>query len=92
MSALQPVIGSWYRFTEGDVFEIVALDNDDGTIELQYYDGTIEEMDVEDWNTLCERREIETAAAPEDWTGSVDIDGQENDASTDDSWRSVNGG
>jgi len=92
MSALQPVIGSWYRFTEGDVFEIVALDNDDGTIELQYYDGTIEEMDVEDWNTHCERREIETAAAPEDWTGSVDIDSQENDASIDSSFRSVSGG
>lgn len=92
MSALELVIGNWYRFTDGDVFEIVALDADDGTIELQYYDGTIEEMDVEDWNTHCERREIETAAAPEDWSGSVDVDAADNDASSDESWRSVSGG
>jgi hypothetical protein len=91
MSALEPVIGNWYRFTDGDVFEIVALDADDGTIELQYYDGTIEEMDVEDWNSHCELREIETAAAPEDWTGSVDVDAEE-DANSDGSWRSVSGG
>jgi hypothetical protein len=91
MHALKPVIGNWYRFAEGDVFEIVALDADDGTIELQYYDGTIEEMDVEDWNARCELREIETAAPPEDWTGSVDVDAEE-DANGDGAWRSVSGG
>jgi hypothetical protein len=91
MSVLQPVIGSWYRFTEGDVFEIVALDEDDGTLEMQYYDGTIEEMELDDWYGRCELREIEVAAPPEDWTGSVDVDSVEDDASTDSSWRSVNG-
>jgi hypothetical protein len=41
MSALQPVIGNWYRFTEGDVFEIVALDADDGTIEALPIDASM---------------------------------------------------
>lgn len=89
MTSLEPVIGNWYRFIAGDAFEIVALDADDGTLELQYFDGTIEEMEIEDWNTQCERREIETAAAPEDWTGSVDVDPE--DESSSEAWRSVNG-
>jgi len=91
MSVMQPMIGSWYRFTGGDVFEIVALDEDDGTLELQYYDGTIEEMELDDWYARCQLREIEVAAAPEDWTGSVDVDSSEDDASSDGSWRSLGG-
>ena len=91
MSVMQSMIGSWYRFTGGDVFEIVALDEDDGTLELQYYDGTIEEMELDDWYGRCELREIEVAAAPEDWTGSVDVDSSEDDASSDGSWRSLGG-
>lgn len=91
MSVIQPTIGSWYRFTGGDVFEIVALDEDDGTLELQYYDGTIEEMELDDWYGHCELREIEVAAAPEDWTGSVDVDPTEDDASSDANWRSLSG-
>lgn len=94
MSVLQPMIGSWYRFSGGDVFEIVALDQDDGTVDLQYYDGTIEEMELEHWYGRCELREIEIAAPPEDWTGSVDIDSagdDDHELSADDSWRQLNG-
>ena len=51
MAAPQPGIGDWYRQKEGgDLFEVVAFDDDDGTIEIQYFDGTVEEMDVEDWD------------------------------------------
>jgi hypothetical protein len=88
MSTPEPQVGNWYRFTGGDVFEIVALDSDDGTIELQYYDGTVEEMDVEDWDARTEINEIEEAAAPEDWTGSVDVD-TDDDSSV--SWRDAAG-
>ena len=42
---MKPTIGNWYRILGGDSFEIVAFDEDDGTIELQYFDGTVEEMD-----------------------------------------------
>jgi hypothetical protein len=70
----KPAVGAWYRFVGADLFEVVALDEDDGTIELQYFDGTVEEMDLEDWNAHWLDSEIEVAAAPEDWTGSVDVD------------------
>ena len=50
MATPQPGIGDWYRLDSGSLFEVVAFDADDGTIEIQYFDGTVEEMDVEDWD------------------------------------------
>jgi hypothetical protein len=70
MAKPAPVIGQWYRRTGGDSFEVVAIDRDDRTIEIQYFDGTVEELEAEDWL----EDEIEAAEAPEDWTGSVDIE------------------
>jgi len=65
-----PVIGQWYRRTGGDSFEVVAVDPDDRTIEIQYFDGTIEELEIEDWR----EEEIFSTEPPEDWTGSVDVE------------------
>ena len=53
MATPQPSIGEWYRLNRGDSFEIVAVDEDDGTVEIQHFDGTIEEMDLEDWDAHC---------------------------------------
>jgi hypothetical protein len=86
MGPLDPTVGNWYRFTEGEVFEVVALDEDDGTIEMQYYDGTLEEMDLEDWQARAEVGELHVAAPPEDWTGSVDVD-PDDESGVD--WRGV---
>ena len=66
----EPAIGRWYRRTNGQMFEIVAIDDDDATIELQFFDGTIDEVDRETWSKLL----IQRVAAPEDWSGSVDMD------------------
>ena len=55
MTAPLPGIGEWYRHTGGDLFEVVAFDEDDGTIEIQYFDGTVEEMDTEDWDSSVGR-------------------------------------
>ena len=71
---MKPTIGNWYRIQGGDSFEVVAIDDDDGTIELQYFDGTVEEMDIEDWEAQWEDGALETGEAPEDWTGSVDVE------------------
>jgi hypothetical protein len=74
---MKPTIGNWYRIQASDSFEVVAFDEDDGTIELQYYDGTVEEMDLEDWQASHESGALEEIEAPEDWTGSVDVDDDE---------------
>ncbi len=67
---MRPVIGSWYKTLDADVFEIVAIDDDDGTIEIQYASGDVEELDLEDWN--------ERVAGPgepaEDWSAGFDLD------------------
>jgi hypothetical protein len=65
-----PVVGKWYARPGGDSFEVVALDPDDATIEIQYFDGTVEELEIEEWYEAG----IETGDAPEDWTGSLDVE------------------
>lgn len=66
----EPTIGSWYRRPSGQLFEVVAVDDDDETIELQFFDGTIDEVDRDTWSKLL----VQRVAAPEDWSGSVDMD------------------
>jgi hypothetical protein len=65
-----PVIGEWYRRPGGETFEVVAIDADDHTIEIQYYDGTVEELELEEWLD----DQIAVTEAPEDWRGSVDVE------------------
>jgi hypothetical protein len=65
-----PRIGDWYKSINGDQFEIVALDNDAATVEIQHYDGAVEELDFDSW----EEMEIVTIEPPEDWSGSLDIE------------------
>jgi hypothetical protein len=64
------VIGEWYRRSGGESFEVVAIDRDDRTIEIQYFDGTVEELEVDEWL----ESEIESTEPPEDWTGSLDVE------------------
>ena len=76
---MKPTIGNWYRIQGGESFEVVAYDEDDGTIELQYFDGTVEEMDIEDWDAQWNDGALEAAEAPEDWSGSVDVEVSDED-------------
>jgi hypothetical protein len=64
---------------------VVALDDDDGTIEIQYFDGTVEEMEVEDWEAQWDDGGLEAAEAPEDWSGSVDVEAGDEDARSSES-------
>ena len=77
---MKPAIGKWYKILGSDSFEVVAIDDDDGTIELQYFDGTVEEMDIEDWQAEHDAGNLQEVEPPEDWTGSVDIDPEEDDS------------
>ena len=70
MAVLYPVIGQWFSRPNGTLFEVVAVDEDDGTVEVQLFDGTIDEVDMEAWPELL----LTEASAPEDWSGSVDMD------------------
>ncbi|HYB34006.1 MAG TPA: DUF6763 family protein [Steroidobacteraceae bacterium] len=85
MTTPQPAIGDWYRLNGGALFEVVALDDDDGTIEIQYFDGTVEEMDIEDWKAQWEEGALESAEPPEDWSGSVDVESGDDEGHSADS-------
>lgn len=70
MDIQYPLIGHWFSRPNGALFEVVALDEDDGTIEIQQFDGTIGEVDVENWPQML----LVEVRAPDDWSGSVDMD------------------
>ncbi|MRX26995.1 DUF6763 family protein [Kangiella sp. HZ709] len=68
---LTPRRGHWYKRPDlNDVFEVVAIDDDEGTIEIQYFNGEIEELDLASWQELY----IAEAAAPEDWSGALEVE------------------
>ncbi|WP_250462531.1 DUF6763 family protein [Microbulbifer litoralis] len=63
MAQLQPDIGNWFENIEdGDLFEVVAVDDLERTVEIQYLDGTVDEYDLDQWQNLP----IAGAAPPED--------------------------
>ena len=68
-SELDPIIGNWYRHLDkGQMFRVIACDDSDATIELQHFDGDIEEVSLLAWCAM----ELEISEAPEDWTGPMD--------------------
>lgn len=70
MAVQYPVIGKWFRRPNGTLFEVVAIDESDATVEIQLFDGTIGEIEIERWPELL----LMEVSAPEDWSGSVDMD------------------
>ncbi|SMF31248.1 hypothetical protein SAMN02745866_02052 [Alteromonadaceae bacterium Bs31] len=63
MAKLFPGIGKWYQDTVSlQLFEVVAVDEDIGAIEVQYLDGDIGEFELEVWGQM----NLVSAAAPED--------------------------
>lgn len=76
----EPAIGDWYRSLGGDYFEVVALDMEDGTVEIQHADGAIEELDLETWLDL----ELLPADPPEWAAESLDL--AREDYQTDQDW------
>jgi hypothetical protein len=74
-SDLEPIIGHWYRYAgKGELFRVVAVDEQRNLLEIQHFDGDVEELERSGWADL----DVEAAEPPEDWTGPVD------DVETDD--------
>jgi hypothetical protein len=79
MAVQYPVIGQWFRRPNGTLFEVVAIDEGAMTVEIQQFDGTVDEFDIERWPDLL----LTEASAPKDWSGSVDMDPEDYDGSKD---------
>jgi len=66
---VDPIVGNWYQYENTDQrFVVVAVDEDNATIEIQNFDGDIEELDADTWY----ESDIEPIETPEDWTGPID--------------------
>jgi len=87
MSVMKPVVGEWYRGVTNELFEVVAIDDEDETIEIQYFDGTVAEMDFDAWNEQLLDRMLDAAEAPEDWSGAVDVEAEDLDRGFEDNVR-----
>ena len=68
-SEVDPIIDEWYHYpAKAQKFKVIALDDQAATVEIQYFDGSIGEFDLDTWYGL----DMERIEAPEDWTGPMD--------------------
>ena len=66
---ITPRIDHWYLDSIKDrSFTVIDFDDEEGIIEIQYFDGEVDELDMEEWEEMS----LEVIEQPEDWTGSVD--------------------
>jgi hypothetical protein len=71
----EPAAGQWYEnIEENESFRVLSVDEDAETVEIEYLDGDIEEIDLDAWAEL----DLDKIDEPEGWTGS------ENDADDED--------
>jgi len=73
MARYEPRVGDWFQNHQRKDFEVVASDPDEGTIEIQYFDGDVEEIEFDAWYEL----ELQPIDPPEDWSGPFDGIGPE---------------
>ena len=71
----EPVKGQWYENAdEQETFRVLSVDEDSELVEIEYLDGDIEELDLEEWREL----DLELIAEPEGWSDE-DEDWDEDD-------------
>ena len=64
MNKILPEVSAWYQeLVSGALFEVVAIDEVNITIEYQLLDGEVGEYDLSTWRQLF----ISEAKAPEGW-------------------------
>lgn len=74
----EPVKGQWYENVDDEeTFRVLSVDEDAEVVEIEYLDGEIEELDLEEWHEL----DLELIDEPEGWS---DEDEEEEDDDWDD--------
>lgn len=67
---LDPRVDQWYfHIDKGQRFYVIDINEKDNTVEVQHFDGDLEEFTFEEWQEL----EIELSEEPENFTGALDI-------------------
>jgi hypothetical protein len=73
---IDPIVGDWYA-SHGQLFEVVAVDEDERVIEVQHADGDLEEIEQEDWLARCRAGSVRQAEPPEDARVAEDRDAED---------------
>jgi hypothetical protein len=72
----EPVVGQWYQNAEEEeTFRVLTVDEDAELVEIEYLDGDIEELDLEEWHEL----DLELTQEPEGWSEDDDEDEDDDD-------------
>jgi hypothetical protein len=70
LNELDPIVDQWYAHRDkGQRFYVTAVDEDNEAIEIQHFDGDLEEISFAEWRVLM----IELSEEPESWSGAYDI-------------------
>jgi hypothetical protein len=74
-----PIVDEWYsHLDKGQRFCVTAVDEENATVEVQHFDGDVEEFTMDEWREL----DIELSVEPENWSGAMDI-GDNDDLGTE---------
>jgi hypothetical protein len=91
MALVKPIVGDWYEdLDENTTFSVLSADEEAGVVEIQYADGSIEEIDMNSWRQMS----LEEIEAPADWEEALegfddfDDDGDEVDV-VEEEWAEV---
>lgn len=80
----EPEKGQWYEdLDREDSFRVLDVDPDEATVRIQWLDGEIQDLDVDQWNEL----DLELATEPEGWvddTATADDEEEDEDEDWDD--------
>lgn len=80
----EPVVGAFYEDDEGRTFEVLAFDEDLGTVEIQYGDGSPNEIDLDVWYGMdLKRVQPDERAESEDDADYEEDDTEEQDRDED---------
>jgi Family of unknown function (DUF6763) len=64
-----PEVGHWYAHRDkGQMFQVVAIDEHAGVIDIQDLDGDVDEIELDSWRAMS----LDRAEAPEDSNGPID--------------------
>ncbi|MFA5984624.1 MAG: DUF6763 family protein [Methylococcaceae bacterium] len=64
-----PIISNWYKDVENNLtFQVIAVDDNDDSIEVQYFNGDLGQYDHESWYNST----FDYIEDPEDWTAPFD--------------------
>ena len=79
----EPVVGQWYvNAEEEETFRVITVDEDAEMVEIEYLDGEIEELDIDEWHEL----DLELTTEPEGWSEDEQEEEDDDEDEDEDEW------